>query len=224
MNLTIAFIPVRCGSKGIPMKNIKSFCDRPLVYWTCKAAQESIHIDQVVIATDCDEIADVVNKFGFSKVKIYNRLSSNAQDTSSTESVMLEYLSKSPLADKTTFILIQATSPFTTSTHLDEAIELFGKEKFDSLLSVVENHNFFWGKEGQSLNYDFKNRPRRQDFELQFQENGAFYINTKGNIMDSRNRLTGKIGLYTMPKYSALELDDEVDWLIGENIMKSIHR
>ena len=48
----IAFIPVRGGSKSIPLKNIKILAGKPLVYWTAKAANDSKCIDKVIIATD----------------------------------------------------------------------------------------------------------------------------------------------------------------------------
>ena len=37
----IALIPARGGSKGIPRKNIKLFCGKPLIYWSIKVALEN---------------------------------------------------------------------------------------------------------------------------------------------------------------------------------------
>lgn len=51
-------------------------------------------------------------------------------------------------------------------------------------------------------------------------ENGAFYINKIENILSSNNRLSGKIGIYEMPEYTATELDEPDDWIILENLMK----
>ena len=92
---TIAFIPVRKGSKSIPLKNIKLFCGKPLVYWSLLALQNS-KVDKIILATDSDEISQEVIKFNFSKVFIYNRDKKNAQDNSSTESVMLVKKTPSP--------------------------------------------------------------------------------------------------------------------------------
>ena len=113
--MNIAFIPVRGGSKSIPLKNIKSLNGRPLVYWTVYAAQESKNIDKIIVATDSEEIKKVVLDFGFDKLEVYDRSAENAQDTSSTESVMLEYIENSGLKENDTFILIQATSPLLKS-------------------------------------------------------------------------------------------------------------
>ena len=133
----IAFIPARKGSKSIPEKNIKSFCGKPLVYWNLQSLQNS-NIDEIIVATDSDEIKEVVKSFRFSKVKIYDRKDENAEDTSSTESVMLEYISYSNLSDSAIFMLVQATSPFTQTKHFNEGLNLFLKH--DSVLSLSLIH------------------------------------------------------------------------------------
>ena len=89
---TIAFIPVRGGSKSIPQKNIKLFCNKPLVYWSALALQRCEEVSKIVIATDTVEIKKLVLNFGFSKVVVYDRHPENASDKSTTESVILEYL------------------------------------------------------------------------------------------------------------------------------------
>ena len=217
---TIAFIPARCGSKSIKHKNIKDFYGKALIYWNLVALQKSENITKIVVATDCDEISNVVENFKFSKVEVYKRKQENAQDVSSTESVMLEYIENAKLIDNDTFLLVQATSPFTNTINFNEAINKYKTDKIDSLLTCVRIKRFFWNEDGTSVNYDYKNRPRRQDFKGQFVENGAFYINSVKNIKSSGNRLSGKIGIYEMPEYTYFELDEEDDWIIAENLMK----
>ncbi|WP_405208870.1 cytidylyltransferase domain-containing protein [Aquimarina sp. LLG6339-5] len=217
---TIAFIPVRGGSKSIPLKNIKEFFGKPLVYWTIKAAVETKAIDEVIIATDHEEIETVVNSFGFSKVSVYMRNKTNAQDSSSTESVILEYLNARKLDKNDAFILVQATSPLLTANDLAAGINMFDKQEYDSILSCVLSKRFFWKGNGDPINYDPYNRPRRQDFEGIYMENGAFYINTVGRIEESRNRLSGNIGISLMPEYTDVELDEEDDWQRAEILMK----
>ncbi len=215
----IAFIPVRGGSKSIPLKNIKLLAGKPLVYWTALAANDAKCIDRVVVATDSYEIKKVVEEFNLSKVEIYDRDPDNAQDTSSTESVMLEYLSKVNLAKDDCFFLIQATSPLLSSEDIDNMFNKFNKDKADSALSCVRNKRFFWSVDGKALNYDYKKRPRRQDFNGIMMENGACYINKVGNIKKDKNRLSGKISVYEMPEYTAVEIDEPDDFLIIEKLM-----
>lgn len=216
----IAFIPVRGGSKSIPLKNIKTFCGKPLVYWTVAALEQALEVDRIVVATDSEEIKSVVGAFGFNKVEIYSRSSKNASDTASTESVMLEYMGKKEPAKDALFILVQATSPLTESHHFSEALAMYFNSDFDSLLTCVRSYRFFWNADGTSANYDYKNRPRRQDFDGNLMENGAFYINTVKNILKEKNRLSGKIGIYEMPEYTATEIDEPDDWTILEKLMQ----
>jgi N-acylneuraminate cytidylyltransferase len=218
--MNIAFIPARCGSKSIPFKNIKEFCGKPLVYWNLKALEKSANIDKIYVATDCKEIRDIVNNFRFSKVKVYNRDKENAIDTASTESVMLEFISKNKFNDNDLFFLVQATSPLTQTQDFDMALEKLQNEKANSLLTCVRTKRFFWNENGIPINYDYKNRPRRQDFDGMLMENGAFYINSIQNILKDKNRLSGKIAIYEMPEYTAIEIDEEDDWIIAEKLMQ----
>ena len=213
----IAFIPARGGSKSIPEKNIKSFCGKPLIYWNLNELQKS-DVDEIVVATDSDKIKSVVKSFNFSKVKVYNRSSENSQDTSSTESVMLEYINSSNLSDSDTFMLVQATSPFTQTIHFNDGLELF--KNHDSILSCCISKKFTWKEDGQALNYDIYNRPRRQDYKGDLIENGAFYISSVSDIKETGNRISGKIGIYQMPEYTCTEIDEIEDWIVAEFLME----
>ena len=217
----IAFIPVRGGSKSIPLKNIKLLAGKPLVYWTAKAANDSKYIDKVIIATDSEDIKNAVKGFkDLKKVEIYNRKPENATDTASTESVMIEYIEAENLNADDKFFLIQATSPLLKAKHVNEMYKKYVKDRADSALSCVINKRFYWTKDGKSINYDYKKRPRRQDFEGYYMENGACYINSIKNIIEYKNRLSGKISVYEMPEYTAVEIDEPDDFLLIEKLME----
>lgn len=218
--MVIAFIPVRGGSKSIPLKNIKDFCGKPLVCWNIEALENCELVDKIIVATDSPEIAKVVNSCNYRKTSIYWRSPESASDTASTESVMLEFIENEPVSDDTIFMLVQATSPMTQTKHFTDAIMQYRNENIDSLLSCVRNYRFFWSTEGNSLNYDYKNRPRRQDFKGNLMENGAFYISSVKSILKSKNRLSGKIGIYMMPEYTSAEIDEPDDWIILESLMR----
>lgn len=218
--MNIAFIPVRCGSKSIPFKNIKDFCGKPLVYWSLRALQYSINIDKIFVATDCSKIKMIVESFEFDKVVVYDRDSLNATDTASTESVMLEFIAKQNFADDDLFFLVQATSPLTQTKDFDEALKTFKIKKADSLLTCARTKRFFWNEDGTPCNYNYKSRPRRQDFDGLLMENGAFYINSIKNIKEDKNRLSGKIVIYEMQEFQAVDIDEPDDWDIAEKMMK----
>ena len=217
---TIAFIPVRGGSKSIPLKNIKPFCGKPLVCWNIEALEACLLVDEIVVATDSEDIWSTVASQNYKKIHLYRRTDQNASDTASTESVMLEYIEYAKLAEEDLFMLVQATSPLTETVHFTEALNTYLEGKYDSMLTCVRNRRFFWNEDGNSINYDYKNRPRRQNFAGMLMENGAFYINTVKNILRDKNRLSGKIGIYEMPEYTATEIDEPDDWIILEQLMR----
>ena len=216
----IAFIPVRGGSKSIPLKNIKLFCGKPLVCWNIEALEAYELVDDIIVATDSDDIWQTVESRHYAKTTLYRRSAENSGDTSSTESVMLEYIKYANLPQNSIFILVQATSPLTETVHFSEALQKYVTGAYDSMLTCVRNYRFFWNEDGNSMNYDYMNRPRRQNFPGMLMENGAFYINTVVNILSNGNRLGGKIGIYEMPGYTATEIDEPDDWMILEKLMR----
>ena len=212
----IAFIAARGGSKSILKKNIKLFCGKPLIYWSLQELQDS-NVNEIIVSTDCDETKSLVISFKLSKVIVFDRSKDNALDSSSTESAMLEYINHSNVDDNNTFMLVQLTSPFTKALDFNNGIKLF--TKYDSVLSCSESKRFFW-KDGKPLNYDIYNRPRRQDFDGELMENGAFYISSVSNLKSTSNRISGNIGIYKMPAYTSIEIDEEEDWIVAESLMK----
>lgn len=177
-------------------------------------------MDEIIVATDSDQIEETVTTQAYKKTKVYRRSAENACDTASTESVMLEYIHYAQLPTDDVFMLVQATSPLTETIHFTEALATYRKGEYDSILTCVRNYRFFWNEDGTSMNYDYKNRPRRQNFSGMLMENGAFYINKVRNILESGNRLSGHIGIYEMPEYTATEIDEPDDWVVLENLMR----
>ncbi len=213
-----AFVPARCGSKSIRLKNIKPFCGKPLIYWNLLALENTQAIEEVYVATDCADIENAVLDLDLKKTKVYRRKEDNAKDTSSTESVMLEFIEHKEWQPDDYLILVQATSPLTQEKDFTAAIQKMGA--CDSLLSCVRQKRFYWTETEGPINYDFKNRPRRQDFDGVLMENGAFYINKIENIISEKNRLSGKILIHEMPEFTAVELDEPDDWIVAEMLMR----
>ena len=144
--MNVAFIPVRGGSKSIPLKNIKYLCGRPLVYWVIKAACGCEYIDKVYVATDSEQIKRTVESFQagmegslFDKVEVIGRSAKSASDTASTEFAMLEF-AKNYEFDH--IVLVQATSPLLRSDDLNRGFQIFNSEGTDSVLSVVRQKRF----------------------------------------------------------------------------------
>jgi YrbI family 3-deoxy-D-manno-octulosonate 8-phosphate phosphatase len=218
----IVFIPVRGGSKSIPNKNILKIFGKPLVQYSIEACIYSELVDRVIVASDSDDILNTVNSLNLPKLETYRRLSINAQDTSSTESVVLEYFNSKDfdLLDSDTFILMQATTPQCRTRDIDGALALFSTNRYDSILSGVKFERFIWDSSGKALNYDYNSRPRRQDILTNYYiENGAFYISFISDFKLNGNRLNGNIGIYEMDSDSLIELDEPQDIPLIEKII-----
>jgi N-acylneuraminate cytidylyltransferase len=217
--MNIAFIPARGGSKSIPLKNIKYLAGKPLLYWVTKAANDAKCVDKVIVATDHYEIKRTALSFGFQKILVYDRDAGNATDVASTESVMLEYLSKNLFAKESNFFLIQATSPLLSTEMIDDMFSAWKMNGADSSLSVVRNKRFFWREDGTPVNYNFRTRPTRQAFLGQLMENGACYMNRTEAVLRDQCRLSGRVFPFEMPEYTAIEIDEPDDWFVIEKIM-----
>ncbi|MEO2081649.1 MAG: HAD hydrolase family protein [Leeuwenhoekiella sp.] len=217
---SIGFIPLRKGSKGIPGKNKKKLLGRPLFCWVLGEAIAS-QLDQVVVFTDDTEITSFIEKeyHWTKKVKAVLRSEASATDTASTEFAILEFI-ENERPDFSVFCLLQATTPFTTANDINKCLDAIkGNAEYDSALTVVNTHRFTWNRDGTPNNYDYMNRPRRQDFKGQLIENGACYITTRKAWLASRNRISGKIATIPMPEDSLTEIDSMTDWLVVEELL-----
>lgn len=217
----IGLIPLRKESKSIKNKNKRKLLGRPLFSWVLGEAIFS-NLDEVYVYTDDEYIIDYINtEYNWTeKVKVLKRSPESATDTASTEFAMNEFVRK--IDNKYDILmLLQATSPLTTKEDINKAIELLSEGKYDSIISVVETKRFFWNESGKPENYDFNNRPRRQDFKGTLVENGAIYITTKEQFEESGIRIGGKIGLLKMNEDTLYEIDEPNDWEIIEKLLKN---
>lgn len=212
----ISIIPARGGSKGIKSKNIRILNGMPLIAYSIQQSLNSKLIDATYVSTEDPEIKRISLNFG---ANVIDRPPELATDTCSTPSVLLHAVKKLDY-DFDLLVLLQPTSPLRYSEQIDESIKYFLDNNGDSLLSVCQNASFFWNNEGKSINYDFKNRPRRQDKDWELIENGSIYITRKETLLKENNQLGGKILTYQMPQWMSIEIDESTDLEIVEYLIK----
>lgn len=219
---TLAIIPARGGSKGVPGKNIRLLAGRPLIAWTIDRALSSATITDTVVSTDDQEIAAVARAAGALVPSM--RPPELATDEAPTEPVMLHALAEMEARNGRydAVVLLQPTSPFRHPQTIDRAMAQFIGEGWTSLLGVVESHAFFWRlKPSVEALYDFRNRPRRQDIaetDKQYRETGSLYISRRDAFVDSGNRLSGDVGLHVMADEEGWEIDTLMDFAVLEAI------
>lgn len=214
---TIVLIPARGGSKSIPYKNIKLFNGKPLIAWSITEAKKLSFVDEVYVSTDSKKIALIAEEYG---AKTVSRSDESATDGASTESCMIEFAQQ---YDFDNIILLQATSPLTTKNDIYNAFFIFDRYKYDSVLSVVEFKRFIWefpikAQTAFPLNYNPLSRPRRQDMEVKYIENGAIYITKRNLLLENKCRISGRVGLSVMDQRSYFELDEPEDWVVMEKL------
>ena len=223
METLTAFIPARGGSKGIPNKNIKEFAGKPLIVHSIEYALNCSQIDEVVVSTDDDDIAKIARKAG---ARIVNRPPELSTDSAITESAIHHFVNKFNKKPDI-LVLLQPTSPYRPNGSLENAISHFTENGFDSLLSIIPTHRFFWRvKDDQTTyaEYDYLNRPHRQDLkqeDVRYMENGSLYIFTRRHFDKTGNRLGGKIGYVEWPEEYSLEIDTPLDFDILEKLFLS---
>lgn len=223
----LAIIPARGGSKRLPKKNVLDLNGKPLISWSIEAGLNSKYVDKVIISTDNEEIKEISKKY--SSVEIIDRPAEFATDTASTFDA-LEHAILSLSEQYDYIVLLQATSPLRTTSHIDEAIQILFDKRADAIISVTEmDHSPLWSNtlpEDKSmkafLGEEVKNK-RSQDLESYFRLNGAIYICKIDILLKEKTFfLKDNIFAYVMDKSFSVDIDERLDFKIAELIMKEI--
>ncbi len=215
----VSLIPARGGSKGIPMKNIVLLNGRPLISYALQASLRS-RVNETWVSTDNERIKRASLEEDL-EVRVLDRPPEFAQDVSPTEDVMLHF------ANCIWFdiiVLIQPTSPMVTAEQIDEGLMVFECGKYDSLFSAVRTDDMLiWEEMGfdvRPLNYDPRNRGRRQTRDDNyFIETGGFYITSRDMLLESRCRMSGRMGVIEVPFWTSFQVDRWEDLKNIERLM-----
>ena len=226
-----AIIPARGGSKGVPKKNIKELNGIPLINYSIEYALSSPYIDAIIITTDCDDIKNKINNSftELRKITILDRPSELATDEATTESAIEHVIKSKPFKKEDILVLLQPTSPLRPKDSLNEILEKFINQNYDSLLTLSPIHPLTWRINNDNIEcmYDYLNRPRRQDIEpkdYMYDENGSVYIFSVDNFKKTNNRLGGKIGYFVFPEDYGKQIDTQLDFNILESISKYLKK
>ena len=224
MSATVAIIPARGGSKGIPRKNLVDICGKPLIAWSILQARAAKGIDSVWVTSDDAEILAVAEAYGASAVL---RPAEIAGDTATSESAWRHALDhiESGGCSVDLVVAMQATSPLREASDLDGGLATLRNGGYDTLLAVTEVEDFFtWRFDetagAEAVNYDYRNRKRRQQIEKRYLENGSFYVFQPRVLRDDNNRLGGRIGIQVMARHKMFQIDNPEDIELCAAIMR----
>ena len=216
MSLT-AFIPARGGSKGIPNKNIKIFDGKPLILWSIESAKLSKGVDQIIVSTDCQNIADIALMGGAEVPGL--RPKHLSRDDSSTLDVVLDFLNKNQAIDD--ILILQPTSPLRTYVDIDNIIALRKKANLESAVSVtVSNKPPEWmyklSNKDQLIpvfdNSNSSSNNNRQKIIPSYLLNGALYLVSKDFLLREKSFISENTIGYKMSQEKSVDIDTNTDW------------
>lgn len=221
---TIAMIPARGGSKGIPRKNLQPLAGKPLVAHTIEQARAAHTIDRVLVSTDDAEIGAVAQHYG---AEVIWRPATISGDTASSEAALLhalDALQQSEGAAPELVVFLQCTSPLTRAADIDGAVHALLAEEADTALAVTPFHYFLWQQDEQGnavgVNHDKAVRLLRQQRAPQYRETGAVYVMRTAGFRQAKHRFFGKTALYIMPAERCLEIDEPFDLQMAEWLLQ----
>jgi len=224
----LAVIPARRGSKRLPGKNIKLLAGKPLIEWTICEAKKSKYIDNIVVTTDCEKIAELSKKLDVNVPFI--RPKSLSDDNSSSYDVVIHVLDfyKDCGIEYDIVILLQPTSPLRNAYDIDMAIELFFSKNAESVVSVSEcEHSPLWSNTiSEDLSIDsflsdeIKNL-RSQDLPTYYRLNGAIYVNMVERLYQEKDFIyNSRSFAYIMPKERSVDIDSRIDFELASILKK----
>lgn len=200
--MILGVTPARGGSRGVPRKNIRSLCGKPLIAWTIEAAKASKLLDRYVVSTEDSEIAKVAMEAG---AEVIERPHELAIDEATTLGVLQHVLRHIP-AD--TVVLLQATSPIRDPDLIDRCIRRFLDTRPDSLATGFICKYVEYGK----------NELRRQNIPGFFYDDGNVYV-IRADLIRAGDRTGTRIECLLVDREQNVEIDDEFDFWLAEQVI-----
>lgn len=210
-----ALVPMKDHSERVPRKNIRLLAGRPCFHWIVEALQNSRYVDEVIINTDSDAIAENATK-NFD-VTILERPEHLCGDMVSMAPLTEYDLSQT---DGTHYLQTHSTNPLLTTETINQSIEsYFDMEGHDSLFTVTEVQTRFYWADGKAINHDPEHLIRTQDLPPIYEENSCIYLFSRSMFQKRGHRLGENPSLFPIDRLEAIDIDDEEDFLLAEYFM-----
>lgn len=232
---TLAVIPARAGSKGIPDKNIAPLAGEPLIVHSIRAAAASKHIDRIMVSTDSENIAETALNAG-AEIP-YLRPSHLADDHSHLADVLehlLQHVEETEKASIETVVTLLPTNPLRTKEDIDGAIETFRRVKADNLgsISIAPSHpqacvvktDDFGALDFYLAKKNIEGNGMRQKRKEVYVSNGAIGVaRRKIHRIDAEMKLRYIPGSrwfgYEISEVSAFDINTPLDLFIAEQLI-----
>ena len=224
---TLAIIPARGGSKGLPGKNILSLAGIPLISHTIKAALEAESVGRIIVSTDDEAIATVARESG-AEVPFLRPAALSDDTASGVDACLhaLEYANDSLDYHPELVVYLQPTSPMRSAADIDAAVKLLHDRNADSVVSVkavTEYPQWMKKMDGEQrispLFEELEITAARQNLEKSYILNGAIYLSTTEALLKHRNFYGSDTRGYLMPEERSIDIDTLNDFLMAQALI-----
>ncbi|MDG2228532.1 MAG: acylneuraminate cytidylyltransferase family protein [Gammaproteobacteria bacterium] len=224
---TIAFIFARGGSKGLPRKNIMELDGKPLLRHSIDVAKEIDEIEDIYVSTDDEEIASIARS---ARVNVINRPSELAKDDSpeiySWKHAIQSVNSRENICSK--FVSIPTTAPLRKASDIKACMDLFD-ESTDVVITATESARSPYfnmitiddNDDAKLFTSESDTFSRRQDVPKTFDVTTVCYVSRPEFILSCTNIFEGKVKAVKIPKERSIDIDDKLDFLVAEMVLKS---
>ncbi len=219
----IAIITAKGRSRRMPGKNIKDFFGKPVIAYSIEGALNSGLFDEVMVSTDCPEIAEISKQYG-AQVPFMRSAEMSGDDVmlySVVQEVLTNYKEQGQNFDWLCAML--PTAVFITSDKLNAAWKMLEvKPDADGLITVVrfpdpieralkltdENVvSMVWPEHIHSVSNELPPR---------YHDGGQFWW-MRSDALFAQNKLYADNALgMEVPEYEAVDMDNETDWKMAE--------
>ncbi len=210
----VALVPMKAHSERVSNKNTRLLAGRPLYHHILETLEHTYVVDQVVINTDSDEIADGAKK-AFSKVRVIHRPEELRGDLVSMNRIIAHDLEQT---SGDIYLQTHATNPLLKSSTLSEALNRFAKaENYDSLFTVTRLQTRLYTADGTPINHNPEELIRTQDLQPVYEENSCVYVFTKDSFSAAGDKRIGKKPmLFETEQLESIDIDDENTFNLAE--------
>lgn len=215
---TLAIIPARAGSKGIPNKNIRLLNEKPLIYYAIRNAIDCEMIDEVIVSTNSKEVDIIAQQMG---AKVHWRDEQLCGDEITLDCVIYDAAIKHGTDDMDIVVTMQPTSPTLRKSTLESALMRFKEKGLDTLISCVNRPHLAWRQDDAGSKYpDYEKRLNRQYLPPYYLETGAFFI-TKRAFVNPMSRLGQNVEVFEVEEDESVDIDTYSDFMVAEHILSN---
>ena len=214
-------IPARKGSKGLPGKNTRLMCGKPLIFWTIDAASNSNCFEKIIISTDDENIIDLCDQR--KELSVHRRPAHLALDDTTMQATVFEAIARFPCEN---YALLQPTSPLRNSSHIIRAKRLFERSGNSNLVSMTEveiRPSLYYTKNGENglvqIFSGFSEKSQRQFNPTILRENGGLYMFTHNFFVSSSMFFDETASVFLMSEESSVDVDTVADFDKAEKIL-----